>query len=753
MAKIQDDSLRSDFKSGSALQAMNDEHTTSATFIYQVYPRTFYDSDGDGHGDLRGVTEKLPYIKSLHADHIWLSPFYDSPDGPKGDGGYAVNDYRSVGAKFGKMEDFEELVEEARKQDIGVIIDYVICHTSDEHEWFAASRDPSHPDHEQYKDFYVWHNGHVGGDGNRYAPNNWQSVFGGSAWSWDDKRNAFYLHHFAVSQPHLNLNREEVQDAQLENMEFWLKKGVSGIRVDALSFANYDPSLRDNPVMDGRDGGRWDGQFFKYSICQDSTVDLAARIRDLLDGYSQGGRTKLSLGEVLAGRDGGGNSVRYASKLTGDSCRLISRLMTSEQYEYLRQRTGPPGLDWLKDNNAPKHNTLGVKTKEDAVVLMKSTLKNIGYLPKDTELSGNIDIDTQNMLARFIGDIQGRLGKYYEDVRVDDDIPIDGIFGPNTRTAFENSQKHLGLIKKLENRKLFKAFTRMLPALDYMYQTMGPNLLHHSYTNAMMGVRSYPQQSDINGLLSYIEDYFPDGGHCTTISNHDMRRVYSRMTDGLKHLSEEQQDLAARQVELLFMCFPGSYCMYQGEELGLEHAEPHEIPAHKNKDPGAHTEEAREGARTLIPWQHDELNAGASAHHDPELPALTSHYPKAVDLQDGDSHSWLNYIRDVIEWRKHQPALENGNAVICNTHPPLCAFIRENGDQAMLCLFNMGDNLIEFIPSDFDNMSDEMCRKIGVEKGKKYQLGAFGSMFVGDVPVLTKQNNPSVKLKISPVVR
>lgn len=750
MAHSQDDRLRCDFVSGSALQRASDEHATSATFIYQVYPRTFYDSDGNGHGDLKGVTEKLSYIKSLHADHIWLCPFYDSPEGPKGDGGYAVNDYRSIGEKFGVMEDFEELIEEARKQDIGVVIDYVICHTSDEHEWFAASRDPEHPDHDQYKDFYVWHDGYVGDDGNHHPPNNWQSVFGGAAWSWDDKRGAFYLHHFADSQPHLNLNREDVQDAQLENMEFWLKKGVSGIRVDALSFANYDPGLRDNPVMDGRDGGRWDGQFFKYSICQDSTVDLAARIRDLLDRYSTDGQIKLSLGEVLAGRDGGGNSVRYASKLTGGGRRLISRLMTAEQYEYLRQRTGPRGLDWLKGNDTPKFETPGVKTREDAVVLMKSTLKNIGYLPKNTMPNGIIDIDTQNMLARFVGDIQRMLGSYYEDVRVDDDIPIDAIFGPNTRAALLKGMNDADLLEEQGHKKLFKAAKRMLPALDYMYQTVGPDLLHHSYTNAMMGVRTYPHQNYMNWLLSYIEDYFPDGGHCTTISNHDMRRVYSRMTDELGHLPPEQQDLAARQVELLFMCFPGSYCLYQGEDLGLEHAEPHEIPAHKNKDPGAHTEEAREGARTLMPWQHDEPNAGASTHNDPELPALASHYPKAVDIQEKDSNSWLHFTRSIIHWRKHQPSLENGKTVLCNVQPPLFAFIRENEDQAMLCLFNMSDSSMEFIPSDFENMSDEMCRKIGIEKGKAYQLQPFENVFVGAVPVFTPSNDLTTTVQVLP---
>ncbi|MBI1276016.1 hypothetical protein GC177_08595 [bacterium] len=275
--------------------------------IYHVYTSSFYDSNSDGTGDLRGIREKLDYIKSLGVDAIWVSPFYPSTRDPKNsDGGYAVSDHCAVADIYGNMDDFDELVQAARDMGIEIYVDFVLCHTSDEHEWFQASRDPHHPEHERYKDHYVWWTPPEGQSG---PPNNWLSCFDDqSAWQWDDVRQAYYLRHFATSQPALNLNRVEVQNDVLEQMKFWAQKGVN-LRIDAIPFANYHPELYDNPGYYG-DGRSWGSQYFQHSMCQPQTNELVKRIREeVCDAYGV-----KALGEAIAGREGGNNSIFVASE-------------------------------------------------------------------------------------------------------------------------------------------------------------------------------------------------------------------------------------------------------------------------------------------------------------------------------------------------------------------------------------------------------------------------------------------------------
>lgn len=295
--------------------------------IYQIYPASFMDADGDGHGDLKGITQRLDYIQSLNVDAIWISPFFKSPDGPKGDGGYAISDYRQIGQKFGTMEDFDILLKEAQARNIRVYTDFVMCHTSDEHEWFEKSRNRE----PGYEDRYVWSPGKkdtqgslIIVDGKPIPPNNWKSVFGGPAWTYDEKRKEFYMHHFNNSQPALNANQENVQQAVLAEMKFWLDKGVSGLRLDALPYANYDPQLRDNPWMWNSDA--WNAQYFEHSICQPQTVDYVESIRQLFDSYEKLGLGKrTAIGEAIAGKRGGLGSMEiastYVSAQTGlDTC-------------------------------------------------------------------------------------------------------------------------------------------------------------------------------------------------------------------------------------------------------------------------------------------------------------------------------------------------------------------------------------------------------------------------------------------------
>jgi alpha-glucosidase len=205
--------------------------------IYQVYIRSFQDTDDDGIGDLPGVLKRLDYIAGLGVDAIWLSPFYRSP---QKDFGYDVSDFRSIQPEMGTFEDLERLRTEAQARGLKLILDFIPAHTSDEHPWFKESR--SNRDNPK-ADWYVWSDAAPDGT----APNNWISSFGGSAWTWDPRRAQFYLHPFLACQPALNLTKPEVLQAVLENLGFWLRQGIDGIRLDAIQCIACDPDLRPNP--------------------------------------------------------------------------------------------------------------------------------------------------------------------------------------------------------------------------------------------------------------------------------------------------------------------------------------------------------------------------------------------------------------------------------------------------------------------------------------------------------------------------
>ena len=202
--------------------------------IYQIYPRSFMDSNGDGTGDLPGIIRNLDYVRDLGVDAVWISPFFKSP---MKDYGYDVSDYRQVDPMFGSLDDFDRLVEEAHRRGLRVLIDQVLSHTSDQHTWFTESRQSRD---NPKSDWYVWADAREDG----CPPNNWLSVFGGVSWEWDPRRGQYYLHNFLVSQPDLNLHNPEVRQANLENLEFWLKRGVDGFRLDAINFCTHDRELR-----------------------------------------------------------------------------------------------------------------------------------------------------------------------------------------------------------------------------------------------------------------------------------------------------------------------------------------------------------------------------------------------------------------------------------------------------------------------------------------------------------------------------
>lgn len=260
--------------------------------IYQIYPRSFQDSNGDGIGDLKGITQRLGYIASLGVDAIWISPFFKSP---MKDFGYDVSDYRDVDPMFGTMEDFKQLLDQAHGHGLKVMIDLVLSHTSDQHPWFTESR----ANRENAKsDWYVWADPKPDGT----PPNNWLSIFGGSAWQWDARRLQYYLHNFLTAQPDLNFHCRDVQDALLDVARFWLDLGVDGFRLDTINFYFHDAQLRDNPGLptEARNASiapmvnPYNHQDHLYSKSQPENIAFLERLRALTDEYEG----RACLGEV-----------------------------------------------------------------------------------------------------------------------------------------------------------------------------------------------------------------------------------------------------------------------------------------------------------------------------------------------------------------------------------------------------------------------------------------------------------------------
>ena len=320
--------------------------------IYQIYPRSFRDTNGDGIGDLAGIAEGLDYIADLGVDGIWISPFFTSP---MKDFGYDVADYCGIDPSFGTFSDFDRIIAKAHALGLKVIIDQVYSHTSDEHAWFQESRqDRTNPK----ADWYVWADPKPDGS----PPSNWQSVFGGSAWQWDGPRKQYYLHNFLTSQPDLNVHNIEVQDALLDVARFWLNRGVDGFRLDALNFSMHDPDLRDNPPSGlpmELVTRPFDMQVKQYNQSHPDITGFLERIRATIDEFP--GRFTVAevggpepLAEMKAFTEGGKRldsaynfDFLYAPRLTAGVVRAS-----------LSQWSGEPGEGWpswaFSNHDAPR---------------------------------------------------------------------------------------------------------------------------------------------------------------------------------------------------------------------------------------------------------------------------------------------------------------------------------------------------------------------------------------------------------------
>lgn len=294
--------------------------------IYQIYPRSFADSNGDGFGDIPGITSRLDYLADLGVDAVWLSPIYPSPDA---DFGYDVADHIAIDHRYGSMEDFDKFCSRAHKLGIRVILDMVMNHTSDQHEWFKESRSSiNHPK----RNWFIWMNPTEKGG----VPNNWQSSFGGSAWEYDNQSGQYYLHSFLKEQPDVNWRNPDLRKAQLDVFRFWLEKGVDGFRLDVFNAYFKDAKFRNNP---GKFGLRsFDRQEHLYDINQPEMMDFLNEFRALLDEYPD----RYAVGETYV------TSIQNTIQYTGKD-----KLHTAFSFDYFGSEISFPwNAEFIKERTA-----------------------------------------------------------------------------------------------------------------------------------------------------------------------------------------------------------------------------------------------------------------------------------------------------------------------------------------------------------------------------------------------------------------
>ncbi|HEX9011015.1 MAG TPA: alpha-glucosidase [Holophagaceae bacterium] len=524
--------------------------------IYQIYPRSFQDTNGDGVGDLPGITVHLPYVADLGVDAIWISPFFTSP---MRDFGYDVSNYRDVDPTFGTLADFDRLVAEAHRLGLKVLIDQVLSHSSDQHPWFRESRaSRTGPK----ADWYVWAEARPDGT----PPNNWLSVFGGPAWTWEPRRRQYYLHNFLESQPDLNFHHEPVQAQLLQEVRFWMERGVDGFRFDACNFHFHDPKLRNNPparpgkveLTSVREGNPYGRQVHRYDKSRPENLTFLKRLRKLMNEYGV-----ASVGEI------------------GDE----GALATMAEYT------------------------------------------------------------------------------------------ADG---------------------------------------DKLHMAYGFSLFTEEFTARR--IRSVVQEFE-RGISR------GGGWGCWSLSNHDCTRVVSRWGQGVDNPAFPKLLVA------MLGSLRGSFCIYQGEELGLPEAE---VPFDRLIDPYGIAFwpdfKGRDGCRTPMPWT-SEAPWGGFSEVEPWLPMFRDHLRRSVATQSADSHSVLHFYRRFLAWRKGSEALRRGSIHFYRTPEPILALLRQEGDERILAVFNLGARPVQYnlpVPArSLDGHGLEACR----QEGRTLHLPPWGGFF------------------------
>ncbi|MBD0279262.1 MAG: DUF3459 domain-containing protein [Flavisolibacter sp.] len=358
--------------------------------IYQIYPRSFQDSNGDGIGDLRGIIQRLDYLQWLGITAIWISPIYPSP---MKDFGYDISDYTGIHPVFGTMEDFDELLREAHNRNIKLILDLVPNHTSDQHPWFLASR--SSKDNPK-RDWYIWKDARADGS----PPNNWLSVFGGTAWEWDDKTGQYYYHAFLKEQPDLNWRNPEVQDAMLDVMRFWLDKGVDGFRVDVMWHMIKDEQLRNNPPNPNyqQHMATYEQLLPVYSTDQPEVHDIVHKMRNVLDQYDD----RMMIGEIYLpihklvtyyGVDSSGAHLPFNFLLLSLPWNALQIASAIDEYEGALPKNGWP--NWVLGNHDQPRITSRVGLQQSKIAaLLLLTLRGTPIIYYGDEL-GMRDVPIQ----------------------------------------------------------------------------------------------------------------------------------------------------------------------------------------------------------------------------------------------------------------------------------------------------------------------------------------------------------------------
>jgi alpha-glucosidase len=303
---------------GAALSA---EPWWKSAVFYEIYPRSFADSNNDGVGDINGITSKLDYLKNLGVDAIWLTPCFPSP---QVDFGYDISDYRSIASEYGTLADFDKLMAESKKRNIRIIIDFVMNHTSDKHPWFAESRSSlTNPK----RNWYVWRAANAGGK----PPNNWLSIFGHSAWKLDEPTKQYYYHLFYPQQPDLNWRNPEVRKGMYDVARFWLDRGVAGFRLDAVMALFEDPSLKNNPILPGKNRYGDPNMDNKYNERLAEVHDVMWELRKVMDSYPG---NRVLIGETS------GNSVPQLSTMYGKNLDEV-QLPMNFFFAYINKLSAP----------------------------------------------------------------------------------------------------------------------------------------------------------------------------------------------------------------------------------------------------------------------------------------------------------------------------------------------------------------------------------------------------------------------------
>ena len=424
----------------------HNEHWWQKSVVYQIYPRSFMDSNGDGIGDLQGIISKLDYLRNLGVDVIWLSPFYASPNA---DNGYDISDYQKIMEEFGTMEDFDELLKEAHQRTLKIIIDMVVNHSSDEHEWFKKSKAGIEP----YRNYYIWRKGVDGKE-----PNNWRSNFSGSAWTYSEERQEYYLHLFHKKQPELNWQCAELRNEIYRMMNWWLDKGVDGFRLDVINYIGKNPEFPDGVI--GKDGL---GDFVPYAVNLPISHDYIKEMNSQVWHNREG---ILTVGETpFASTD---DAVQY-------SCLDNTELNMVFQFEHMDLDNAEDGSKWsdrriplleLKRNFSNWQRKLYGKAWNSLYWCNHDQPRVVSRLGNDTDTWWN---KSAKMLATCLHFMQGTPYVYqgeelgmtnypFSDIRDFRDVESINAYHEYTETLHVDSDK---MISYLRNKSRDNARTPM----------------------------------------------------------------------------------------------------------------------------------------------------------------------------------------------------------------------------------------------------------------------------------------------------